>query len=172
MCIILRMIWIHLLPIPPSANKMHSVGSNKVWRQRKNGEKYMGTSAHVYNSPELTHFYLQCKNFANINYVQMAGIRKQLLDWISKGYVLKTEAWVGFENGRVWTKEGQPQQVDSDNRLKPLQDGLSKMLDLDDKWIFSATIEKVTVASKDLESCSVRIMPIKPRTMDEVRQLK
>ncbi len=151
---------------------MHSVGSNKVWRQKKDGTKYLSTSAHVYNSPELNHFYLQCKSFANLNHVQMTAIRKQCLEWIRKGYVLKTEAWVGFENSRVWTKEGQPKQIDSDNRLKPLQDGLSKMLGIDDLWVFNATIEKVTVSSKDLESCAVRLSAIKPRTMDEVKRLK
>jgi hypothetical protein len=139
---------------------------------RKNGEKYMGTSAHVYNSAALNHFYLQCKNFANINYIQISEIRKKCLQWISKGYVLKTEAWVGFENSRVWTKNGQPQKIDSDNRLKPLQDGLSKILDIDDCWQYCSSIEKVTVISKDLESCTVRISPIKPRTMDEVKRLK
>ena len=165
-------LWIFNLPIPPSANQMHSVGSNKVWRQKKDGTKYLSTSAHVYNSPELRHFYLQCKNFANINYVQIAGIRKQCVDWISKGFVLKTEAWVGFENSRVWTKNGQPQKIDSDNRLKPLQDGLSKMLSIDDCWQYCSSIEKVTVVSKDLESCTVRITPIKPRTMEEIIRLK
>lgn len=139
---------------------------------RKNGEKYMGTSAHIYNSPALTHFYLQCKNFANINYVQMAGIRKKCLEWISKGNLLKVEMFVAFENGRVWTKDGQPQQIDADNRIKPMQDGLSKMLSIDDRWFFCASIEKVTCDSKESECISIRITPQKARTLQEIKNLR
>lgn len=151
---------------------MHSVGSNKVWRQKKDGTKYLSTSAHVYNSPELRHFYLQCKSFGNLNHIQMASIRKQCLDWISKGFLLKVDIFVAFENSRVWTKDGQPQQIDADNRIKPMQDGLSKMLSIDDKWFFSATIEKVTCNSKDYEQCVIKISPIKAKTLTEIQNLR
>lgn len=166
------MIWISKLPIPPSANEMHKVGSNKVWRRRKDGSKYLSTSAHVYNSPELVQFYLQCKNFSNINYIQMAKIRTQCTEWIAKGFLLKIEVYVAFENSRIWTKEGQPQQIDADNRLKPMQDGLSKMLGIDDKWFFCGSIEKVTCNSKELESCTIKISPIKAKTLTEIQNLR
>ena len=62
--------------------------------------------------------------------------------------------------------------IDADNRLKPCLDAISRILDLDDRFFFASSCEKVFVPSKELKECSViKITPMMPRTAPEIRAL-
>lgn len=164
------MIWIEKLPIPPSANEMYETNVYKKRKfSKKTGREYMGVGTSKRKSDVLIHFQLLCTSFKNQHLNQIKIIREQCLGWISKGYVLRVDTWFAFEHSRLWTKDGQPQMLDADNRRKALQDGLANILDIDDKWIFSGMIEKVTCDSKEYEQCVIKIIPVKCRTLTEIR---
>ncbi len=165
-------IWLDNLPIPPSANTMYDTTVRKVKKRNKAGKIYQGVITGKKCSLELEHFKLRCRSFKNVNHVLISQMRLQCLEWIKQGYILRVDTWFGFEHSRIWTKDGQPQRIDSDNRRKPMQDGLAEILDIDDKWFFSGNIEKVTSDSKELECGIIRIMPIKARTLKQIRLLR
>jgi hypothetical protein len=123
-------------------------------------------------SEEYDLFLLRLQSFKNANHHNFVQIRTQLLAWIKDGFVLRVDTWYAFEHKRIWTLDGQPQEIDADNRRKAMQDGLSKMLDIDDKWFFSGNVEKVSCNSKDLECSVIRILPVKARTLAEIRLIR
>lgn len=165
------MIWVNNLPIPPSANTMYETNVSKKWKHGKNG-KYMGFVTSKRRSDELVHFQKSCQSFKNVNHKALEFIRSECLRWIKMGFVLRLDTYFAFENSRIWTKAGQPKGLDADNRRKALQDGVCSILDIDDKWIFSGIIEKVTCDSEDQEQCLIRISPIKHRTLQEIKNLR
>lgn len=167
------MLWIEKLPLPPSANEMYETRAfRKKKISKKTGDIYTGIVTSKYKSDSLTIFQLQCKDFRNRNLSKVYQIREILMKWISQGFVLRVDSWFAFEHSRIWTKDGQPQVLDADNRRKALQDGLATILDIDDKWFFSGNVEKVTTTSKDYEQCLIRITPVKARTLQEIQNLK
>lgn len=150
---------------------MYEINVTKVWKMGKRG-KYMGFKTSKRKAASLTHFQLQCQSFRNVNHQKIASIKKECLQWISEGKLLRVDTWFAFENSRIWTKDGQPKVIDADNRRKPMQDGLAQMLGIDDKWFFSGNIEKVTCVSKEYECTIIRILPVKARTLTEIQAIR
>ncbi len=166
------MFWITNFPIPPSTNELYETNVTKVWKKSlKTGKPYMGFKTSRRRSAELEKFLLECLSFKNANYQLIQKMRPEILKWISEGSVLRLDSWVAFERSRIWTKDGQPQVIDADNRRKALQDGISKILDLDDKWVYSGIMEKVTCESKDLEQSVIKISPFKCRSLNEIKEM-
>lgn len=166
------MIWIQKLPVPPSANELYETNVTKCWKKSKAGQPYMGFKTSRRKSDVLQHFQLQCLSFKNTNLIKIGQIRNELLNWIKDGFVLRVDTFIAFERSRIWTKDGQPQVIDADNRRKALQDGLAKILDIDDKWFFSGNIEKVTCDQKESECSLIRISPVKCRSLTEINNLR
>lgn len=160
------MIIINNLPIPPSANTMYETNVHRYYKPNGN----MGIKTSRRKSGELELFQLKCANFANLNHKKLEEIRSKVKKYISEGYVLSLDTWFVFEYSRIFSKDGKPKVLDADNRRKPLQDALSKILNIDDSWFFSGIIEKATCSSKDLEQCITRITPIKAKNLNQINQ--
>ena len=165
-------LWVEGLPLPPSANDMYEPTTHKKWKVNRAGQKYLGVRVGRRASDELKAFQLKCLSHKNSKLDFFRIIRTQCLEWIKQGYLLRVDTWVAFEHSRLWTLDGQPKQLDADNRRKPLQDSLASILNIDDKWFFAGNIEKVTCRSKDLEQSVVRIQPHKARTLDDIKFLR
>lgn len=84
-------------------------------------------------------------------------------------FSLKVEGFFAFEYSRVNTKKGQSEKLDTDNRIKPLMDALSEVLEIDDKYFYYEGGEKVTTQVKDLECVIIKITPWRPRTLEDVK---
>lgn len=166
------MIFIENLPIPPSANDMYEPNVHRKKKLNKAGKEYLAVKVLRRRSAEYETFLLRLQSFKNVNLHNMTKIRTELLKWIGQGYVLRVDTWYAFEHSRLWDKNGQPKPLDADNRRKAMQDGLSKILDIDDKWFFSGNIEKVSCDSKDLECSIIRITPVRARTLQEIKALR
>lgn len=166
------MIWISNFPIPPSTNDLYETTGRPVIKINKKGKTYTGVKTSRYASNELSHYKNQCKSFYNLNFSKIDAISIKIKEWISQGYVIKLDTFVAFEKSRIWSKEKQAKQIDADNRRKALQDGLSQMLNIDDKWIFSGNMEKIDCETKDEEQCILYIEPIKPRSLRDIKNLK
>lgn len=151
---------------------MYETTGRIVTKRNKSGKIYTGVKTSRYGSKELEHFKTQCKSFYNLNYEKIDSISEIMQGWINKGMVIRLDCYVAFEYSRIFTLEHNPKQLDADNRHKGLQDALSTMLKIDDKFIFSGIIEKVTCENKQDEQCIVSFEPMKPRTINDIRSLK
>lgn len=158
--------------MPPSANEIYETNVTKVWKQKKGGGKYLGFKTSRRRADCLIEFQLKCQSFKNCNLENFRRIQKQCIEWINQGYVLRLDSFFVFENSRVWTKAGHPQQMDADNRRKPLQDAVTNLIGIDDKWVFSGNIEKATCDSKEYEQCIARITPTNCRSLNQIKALR
>lgn len=163
------MIWIDL-PLPPSANEMYETSVVRIRKTNKHGKSYQGFKTGKRKADCLQEFQLKCRSLKNANAKAVKTIKEQCKFWIQSGYVLKVDSWFAFTYDRIWTKDGNPKKLDADNRRKALQDGLSIILDIDDCHFFSGIVEKVTCATKELQCSVIRISPIRPQTLDEIRK--
>jgi len=164
------MIWITNFPVPPSTNDLYETTGRAVIKVNKQGKKYYGVKTSRYGSKELQHYKAQCKSFYNLNHKALDEIAIKIKSWISQGYVIRMDSFVAFEYSRVWSKENQPKQIDADNRRKALQDSICEILGIDDKFVFSGIMEKVTCENE--EQCLINFQPLKPRTINDIRILK
>lgn len=163
--------WIKNLPIPPSANKMYEPTAHKQWKVGKSGKRYLGVNVGRRASDELILFQKKCEQFKLINQNNLVRICTDLYGLMESGYVFRVDTWYSFEKSRIFTKDGRPKQIDSDNRRKPMQDGLALILGIDDKWFFSGNTEKVYCNSKEEECSIIRIIPVKARSAAEILNL-
>lgn len=164
-------IWLSLT-LPPSSNEAYEINVTRVGKVNKKGKSYMGFKTSRRRSDKLMFFQMQCASYKNSNLNRVSAIRKKICEWIAQGYVVRLDTWFVFERSRIWTKDHQAQTLDADNRRKPLQDGLSNILDIDDKWFFSGNVEKVTCTSKDSECTIIRISPQRPRSLEDIHQIR
>lgn len=151
---------------------MYETNVTKKWKKSlKTGKPYMGFVTSKRLSPELEQFQIRCLSYRNVLLQKNPEILQKIQDWIKGGFVLRMDTFFVFEQERIWTKDVNPQVLDADNRRKPMQDGVSKIIGVDDKYIFSGNVEKATCVNKDFEQCLVRIMPVKGRTLQEIHNL-
>lgn len=62
-----------------------------------------------------------------------------------------------FNHSSIFCKDGRPRRNDTANRLKALHDGLSRILDIDDKYFWAGSFNKS--ATEKMESVSVTLNP-------------
>ena len=151
---------------------MYETGARKVIKMNKKGKQYEGFKTSRRRSDALIHFQAQLKSFYNLNYAKLDLIKAELNRWIESGYVIKMDSYVAFEHTRVWSLENQPKKIDADNRRKALQDSLTEVLEIDDKWIYAGNMEKVTCSTKEEEQCIVSFEAMKPKTINDVKKRK
>lgn len=156
------MITINNFPFPPSVNNMYE--SHIKYVTTKKGRKIPKTYRR--RSVELEAFYEKCYLFKAQNRANFDIIINQVNNWISSGKVLKLDITLIVEQSRIFTQKGIPKQFDSDNRIKGSSDGLSKILGIDDKYIFSVSIEKVSCDRKESECAIIKISNISPKFLE------
>lgn len=83
-------------------------------------------------------------------------------EWVGEKRVLHLNIDLVGYRSNFWTKAGVPKRIDSDNRIKALQDALSSILEFDDKFIFKNTIEKTESEYINLIA-NITIEPIEPK---------
>lgn len=162
------MIWLKGLPVPPSANSMYLTNVHKKWKTNKKGAQYMGVGTSKRKSNELVTFQTKCLSYRNSLIQNNSRIFQIIKKYIDEGFTLRVDTFIAIEHERIWTKDNTPHQIDADNRRKALQDGLSMIIGVDDKYIFSGNIEKVTCVNKEFEQCLIRITPFRARTLDNI----
>ena len=169
--LIIEPIWIQLPFLPPSANEMYETNVIRVNKIGKNGKPYQGFKTSKRKAEILTTFQIKSASFKNKHFNEVQKIRPEIMNWVGQGYMLRVDTWFAFERGRIWTKDRNPQSLDADNRRKPMQDALASILGIDDKWFFSGNVEKVTCIEKESECSIIRIVPVKARTLADIKNL-
>jgi Holliday junction resolvase RusA-like endonuclease len=86
-------------------------------------------------------------------------------------FSLRVDTYFVFEKKRIISKNNKVMKLDADNRLKPLRDAISHVLEIDDKHFFAGECEKVFTDLKDNECAMIRLQYMSPRSLDEVLNL-
>lgn len=147
-------------PLPPSANT-HLVPARG---------RLIKSSTH-------RDYAKQCEiwRLANLTFVREASQAlneiKVALEKHKKVFALQVDCYFVFEHKRLFTVHNKVQQLDCNNRIKPVLDGLVKVLGIDDKHYFSGASEKISAQSKHDERTVIRITPMSPRTLADLSGL-
>lgn len=131
----------------------------------------MGFKTSRRKSDSLKLFQEKCLIYKKSHPQRLDKIRAECLKWIQAGYVLRVDTYFAFEHSRLWTEKMRPQQLDADNRRKPMQDEVGKLLEIDDKYFFSGFIEKVSCINKDFECSIVKISPVLARGLGQIVEM-
>lgn len=130
---ILEQITLKDLPMPPSANNLHAT----IWKTKRR------VRTKEYN------IYEQMMNlWASTHQVQLNNAR-QLTIALKKDQAIRVDRTYWFQRSSVLTKTGEPKRNDTSNRIKALDDSLSALLGIDDKYFWEGSFEKLIVPSGD-----------------------
>jgi len=116
-------------PLPPSANDLN-INRSGGGRGRYNSTKYLSFKSDVRS------WWLHNNQYVHI-------YRKRVKEWVDNGWYLRVDCVFRFKSQRLWTQEGKPKALDSSNYLKACHDELAKVLDVDDKFFWNGTFDKL-----------------------------
>ena len=121
---------VHGLPMSPTVNKMYAT-SVKYGRSHRFKTRDAKDFEHAMRA-----YYFQFKN-------QLDLVSTVLQGYISNGYALEINRYFFFQPGQLLTKKFTAKKMDVSNRIKALDDEVSKMISIDDKFFFHGTEGKV-----------------------------
>lgn len=137
--------------MPPTTNKQFILG--RIGKHRR-----------LIKSHEARSFDGLC-NFYGIVHAEKAALASiNLLQCIQLGYTIEATTEFVFPFEKIFAKNGLPKTIDANNRIKSCLDGVSKLIEIDDKYFFSGSYRKV--GCKTLKDAYVNVI-LKPVLMKE-----
>lgn len=124
------------LPMPPPENNLYVNSRNGRFKSKE-------LAAYQQHSD---YFHLQEKRALS---TLATEIRDQ---WIPGSKLIEIERYYFFPEEKVFTKDKRPQRMDASNRNKALDDAIATMLEIDDKYFFRGTEEKIATDSMELKN--------------------
>lgn len=122
------------MPMPPSGNNQY------INRVSMKGGKPRSWRA---PSKELEDFQDQFKAWREENKVLVAKARAFCLNEIlMKGLMVRADFYFCFPREKLWTKDDRPKILDTQNRVKGIQDELADALGIDDCHFWAGYSEK------------------------------
>lgn len=147
------MIEMRRLPIPPSINKQLAFSRGRFIK---------GNAARMFDA--------QIDRYSILFYKSLSHNRAILQSWGE--CELEIELFFVFYKDRIISKtkkaKSKYKSIDSNNRIKSAIDGVAKLLNFDDKFIFKETSHKVTCDDIKSEQLIVRISQCKPKTLSDI----
>lgn len=113
-------------------------------------------------NPKRRAFDNDIRYFESMHYQALAEAKLLIRKWQLERKLIQVDTYFCFPQIKILTKDSgfkEPKRLDSDNRLKPINDALSYMLDIDDCHFWAGYREKV-VHPDGKEFVSVKIHPI------------
>lgn len=166
-------IWLTNFPLPPSVNEYLIPVIGK--RSSKNGKTYL--KGRLVKSKIHSNYQELCQYWAlqNRKFVSDASnallIQKRTREINKQPFALKIDCFFVFHSERIFTVNNKCEQIDTNNRIKPVLDALVKVIGIDDKHYFGGNCEKVTTNSKEFECSLIRISMMEPRTLDDIKMM-
>ena len=166
-------MWLINFPLPPSVNE-YLMPVAGAWAVNKGGKHYrkgrwVKTKIHS-QYVDLCWLWRRQNGVAFDKAMDVIKAEVEEARVLKRQIAYRVDCYFAFEHSRIWTLANQPQEIDSDNRLKPCRDALAKIMGIDDKYFFSGFFEKVTTNSKDSECTILKISRAEPRTLDQILQ--
>ena len=135
------------LPMPPSVNKAYrTFHIHGIARRGK--------------TKELQKFERHIVKWGLANTESLREV-KELTDKCSKDLFLHVKVQFFFHHKAILCKDGSPKRNDTENRMKPVLDGVAGILGIDDKWFWSGSFEKFVCPEYQDEHCNVEITHFK-----------
>lgn len=158
-------------PFPPSVNNylMPVFGGTKINKKGKhyNHGRLVKTQSHIDYSVACDVWAARYKSGLK-DLCESIRKRRDELESSGRVFALDVTAYLVFNREYVLTKSNIPKKVDADNFSKALQDNLFRILQLDDKYSFSPTIEKVIGSTS---SKNYVVLSIKEKSPENVSSL-
>lgn len=145
--------WLFNFPMPPSANSRLTLGAGRFVKSK---------SHRVFR--DLCHLWaLQNRSDFEPIRDELIMLTRQMKE--KHGFAaFRVDVYFAFTDSSIKT-------ADTDNRMKALYDGLAAILEIDDRHFYAGNCEKVMTTSKEQECSVIRIEPMRPRTLTEIRAL-
>lgn len=128
------------LPMPPTANRL-----------------YLPINGRFIPSPELKMFKKKMELYGLQNKAHLREIASHCLCAISNGYGLHFDRKFIFPRSKIFSKKNEPKKYDVTNRIKAIDDGISLLIGVDDKFIFESRSRKIIQTSSLYERLEVTI---------------
>lgn len=161
-------------PLPPSVNSALMPVMSKI-KYNKKGKPYatgrmVKTYEHLGYTSACISWSMGYKNhLAKYKYELLTQRRKS--EALKEPFALKVEYFFFMHRSKIITLAGKPEENDVDNRIKPCQDNLFKILNIDDSHVFPVYAEKVSIPDNEKERVIIRISSFKARTGEEITKL-
>lgn len=119
----------------------------------------------------LKDFHAAMEEWKKKNVLFVGKGREQIRDWLMHGNMLSLQIFVCFPLERIWTQDAKVRKFDATNRIKPLEDQLSELFQVDDSYFFKVSVEKIR--TKRSEAYCIAVMrPHKPRGVEDIDALR
>lgn len=166
------MIWITGFPLPPSVNEYLMPVAGK-WVINKRGKRYQQgrwVKTDIHRAFMDQCYLWRSQHITSFHKIQQAIHKaKKNTEDMGQRFALKVDCYFVFHVERIYTVNNKVERLDADNRLKPCRDALANILELDDKYFFAGSCEKVTTRSKESECSMIRMDQMIPRTMEQIK---
>jgi Holliday junction resolvase RusA-like endonuclease len=107
-----------------------------------------------------------------LHYVEVVMATASIRTWLNEFNVLHITYILSLHRDDIFTQAGFPRKMDATNRIKILQDTLSKLLLFDDSLIFSAKIEKAVSDERYNSGVTIMIDAKKARYASDLLEQK
>jgi|WetSurMetagenome_2_1015567.scaffolds.fasta_scaffold283741_2 hypothetical protein len=151
-------IWISDFPLPPSVNEYLTPIRGRMIK----------TKVHRDFLQRCMIWSLRSKTTVDLAKDRFMTM-KQEMERVQKYSAFRVDCFFAFHHSRVFTKNGLVKQLDADNRMKPAMDAIVKIFEIDDRLFFSGRCEKITTDFKEKECSLIRICPMTPKTLSEMK---
>lgn len=146
--------WLDDFPLPPSIN-----------------EQLMSVRGRLIKTKKAREFDKQVDEYCRANRAKLNEIKETLIPALSlQG--LKIDCFFIFHEDRLVTKTKKAKDwlkvLDANNRLKSTLDGISKALQIDDKFFIAGNCEKVSCKSLGEQRVLIRIKPQNLKSLEQV----
>ena len=131
------------IPMPPSSNNQYVVARNRL-----------------VPSSDLRNYKKRMEIYGITLQRSLKEDANDLAGFVEDGKVLHIDRRFYFPRSRLFTKQDKPKKIDVSNRIKAVDDAISKLIGIDDKLFFSATTKKYAHSHALYEYVEVDISPI------------
>jgi len=161
-------------PLPPSVNSSLIPVMGKI-KYDKKGKPYatgrmVKTYEHLDYTADCVSWSMRYRDgLAKFKYELLTERRKR--EALRETFALKVEYFFLMKRSKIITLAGKPEENDVDNRIKPCQDNLFRILNVDDSHVFPVYAEKVSIPDNEKERVIIRISSVKARTGAEITEM-
>ncbi len=165
----MNQVWLDRWPLPPSGNTRLEPTFIRLGKGRVKPSMRKSAAHRQYLD--------MCILWGHQNRAAIDNLSRYLLNLKAsceasrRPFALQVDCYFAFQAGRLLTVNNKSTNIDADNLLKATLDGLSQVLDIDDKHFYRTSSEKITTHSKELECALIRISPSSPRSLDQIKAL-
>lgn len=129
----------------------------------------MGNVARVVPTGQLKKFQKDCERYFMDNFLVVGKARQACREWMLKGNMLQVDFYFFAHGTRLWTQHDAPRKYDTSNLVKPVEDELAKLLQVDDSCFFRGSHEKAETMRSD-PFVNIMLRPWKPRSFQEIKE--